>query len=317
MNDAMKVIVMSAIIDSILNQIDDGEIIDKLLSLSRADLNSLLLELFQRQTDRLTPAEMLKAYQSNRFSVPSEADPARFHALEAQLLTAAQDMDIETVLLSPSAPLGSCSVFGCVDQYNVVSALRGTETLSDPSNMLAVIIADKLRRKATCNIHPLHYATTTRVVRAQAFEGKGFFAHFGLYCMVSSGRDTGSYASEKELLEKHLLFYKKMLQTQFNTKLSIVLRKRRGYKDIDGFFEQMTEAVRTMFPDTPLSFDFNDMDNKYYQGINFKIMMETADWPMEIGDGGFVDWMQQMLGSKKERCLISGIGLDRLLLFGQ
>lgn len=307
---------MSAIIGRVLKQIAEPDIIDKLLSLSRADLNSFLLELFEKQTDRLTPADMLKAYEVNRFSKPSEADPVKFHTLETQLLEIAQRMDIQTIMLSPSAPLGCCSAFGCVDQYNVVSALRGTETLSDPSNMLAVIIANKLKSKTVSNIHPLHYATTARVVRAQPFDGKGFFAHFGIYCMVSSGKDTGSYASEKELLEKHLLFYKEMLQTQFKSKLSIVLRKRSGYKDIDGFFEQMKETVQSMFPDTPLSFDFDDVDNKYYQGINFKIYMETPDEKIEIGDGGFVDWIYQMLGSKKERCLISGIGLDRFLLLG-
>lgn len=308
---------MSAIIDRILKQIDDREIMDKLLSLPQADLNSLLLELSRRQTDRLTPATMLKMYQRSRFSVPSEADPAAFHALEAKLLAAAQGMDIHTVLLSPSAPLGSCSVFGCVDQYNVVSALRSTETLSDPSNMLAIIIAGKLRQKAANNTPPLHYATTARVVRAQAFEGEGFYAHFGIYCMVSSGRDTGSYVCEKELLEKHLLYYKELLRVQYGAKLSVVLRKRSGYKDIDGFFDQATDAVRSALPDMPLSFDFDDVDNRYYQGINFKIMMETKNGPIELGDGGFVDWMTQMLGSKKERCLISGIGLDRLLLFGE
>jgi len=32
-----------------------------------------------------------------------------------------------------------------------------------------------------------------------------------------------------------------------------------------------------------------------------------------IGDGGFVDWTQKKLGNKKERLLISAIGLDRLI----
>ncbi len=308
---------MSEIVDRILKQIGDQQIMEKLLSLSKADLNSLLLDLFERQTDRFTPADILKAYQSNRFSAHSDFDPAQFHYLETQLLIAAQEMDVQTILLSPSAPLGSCSAFGCVNQYNVVSALRGTETLSDPSNMLAVIIADKLRRRVEGNIPPVHYATTARAVRAQAFSGRGSFAHFGLFCMVSSGKDTGSYDSEKEMLRKHLQFYKTLLQEQFKAKLSIVLRKRNGYKDGDGFFQKMSEAVYAMFPDTPLSFDHDDIDNKYYQGVNFKIYMETADEKIEIGDGGFVDWIQQMLGSRKERCLISGIGLDRLLLFGK
>lgn len=306
---------MSAIIDRILREIGDQEVLEKLLSLSKQDLNSLILEIFERQTSRLTPVDLLKMYHSNRFTSPSEANPAKFHALEAQLLETAQNMDIKTVLLSPSAPLGSCSSFGCVNQYNIISALRSTEMLSDPSNMLAIIIADKLKNREESNTPPLHYGATARVIRAQAFSGKGFFAHFGIFCMVSSGKDIGSYLSEKELLEKHLLLYKELLQEQFKAKLSIVLRKRSGYKDQDGFFERMTATVHTTFPDIPLSFDYDDVDNQYYQGINFKIYMATADEKIEIGDGGFVDWTQQMLGSKKERCLISGIGLDRLLLF--
>lgn len=56
---------MSVIIDRILNQIGDHEIIDKLLSLSQADLNSLLLEIFEKQTEKFTPANMLKAYRLN------------------------------------------------------------------------------------------------------------------------------------------------------------------------------------------------------------------------------------------------------------
>lgn len=305
---------MSKILQRILQEIGDQKMIEKLLSLSKADLNSLLLELFEKQTDKMTPVDILKAYQVNRFSKPSDIDPAKFHTLEAQLLTAAQKMKMQTVLLSPSAPLGSCSAFGCVDQYNVVSALRGTETLSDPSNMLAIIIADRIKRRIESNTPPVHYATTGRVVRAQAFSGKGFFAHFGLFCMVSSGKDTGSYSCEKQLLMKHLQFYKELLKEHFNATLSIVLRKRGGYTDGDGFFDKMTEVVQTSFPDTPLSFDYDDVDNKYYQGINFQIYMETEHEKMMIGDGGFVDWIGQMLGSKKERCLISGVGLDRFLL---
>ncbi len=36
----------------------------------------------------------------------------------------------------------------------------------------------------------------------------------------------------------------------------------------------------------------------------------------ETNDGGCVDWTQQLLGSTKERCFISGIGVDRLALAG-
>jgi len=34
--------------------------------------------------------------------------------------------------------------------------------------------------------------------------------------------------------------------------------------------------------------------------------------PVELADGGFVDWAEKLLGSRSERMLISGTGIDRL-----
>jgi hypothetical protein len=33
---------------------------------------------------------------------------------------------------------------------------------------------------------------------------------------------------------------------------------------------------------------------------------------MEVGDGGFVDWTARLLGNRRERLLISALGVDRL-----
>jgi len=306
---------MDTILDRILAQLGDKELVEKLLALPKSDLNSLLLRIFQSQAQNTTPIEMLKAFQTNRFSVPSELDPVAYHTLETEFLSLAQNMDIKPVLLSPSAPFASSSAFGCVDQNNVVSAARGIEILSDPTNMLAVIMADELKNKKVDNKTHLHYCTTARALRAQKFPDiKGYYSHFGIFCIVSSGKDGGSYLCEKELLLKQLFFYKKILLEKYNANLSIILRKRRGYTDYDSFFDKMAEVIKIEFPDAPTSFAFENEDNNYYKGINFNIIMEKDGQKIEIGDGGFVDWMQKMTNNKKERCLISGIGLDRLLL---
>ena len=306
---------MNEITRRILTKLGDMDLIEKLLALPAPDFNSLMLKIFQSQARKATPVEMLKAYQSNRFSVPSELDPAAYHALEAELLSAAQKIDIKPVLLSPSAPFASSSVFGCVDQNNVVSALRGTEILSDPTNMLSIIIAEQLKNKKADNTIPIHYCATARVLRAQTFPNtKRHFAHFGIFCIVSSGKDRGSYDCEKELLVKQLTFYKQQLWKNYDSNLSIVLRKRRGYTDGDGFFALMAETVKNNLPDVSLSFDTEYGDNNYYKGINYNILMKRDGKIVEIGDGGFVDWIQSMTNNKKERCLISGIGIDRLLL---
>ena len=306
---------MHDILQRLFSQFDDMAWMDKLLSLPKADFHSLMLHIFQLRSQKAKPVEMVKALQSNRFSAPSELDPVAYHALEAELLSIAQGFEIKPILLSPAAPFASSSVFGCVDQNNVVSAVRGTEILADPTNMLAVIIAEKLKTKTADNTVPLHYCTTARVLRAQVFPHTGrYFAHFGIFCIVSSGKDSGSYQCEHALLMRQLAYYQELFVEKYKANLSIVLRKRRGYTDGDGFFDRMAELVSQSLPDVPLSFDVESEGNNYYKGMSFKLNMEKDGIIMEIGDGGFVDWMQMMTNNKKERCLISGIGLDRLLL---
>jgi hypothetical protein len=298
----------------ILDKIGQPDLVEKLSRLSQSDINSLFLEINKNQTDKLTPSDMLKNYQSNRFVAPSALDAEKFYQLEVDLTAVAKGHSIGSVLLSPVAPLGSCSVFGCVDQNNVISATRGCEVLPDTTNMLAIYLADKINKGAIDNKEGVHVCSANRLTRAQAFEGAGFFAHFGVFCIVSSGKDKGSYRCEAELLTKQLAFYRDLFKTNYDASISIVLRKRNGYTDTSGFFDKMLELMQTQLPDIPISTDDSSIENNYYKGINFKIYMHTSTETIEIGDGGFTDWTQKMLNSKKERCLISGIGMDRLLL---
>ena len=306
---------MKDIINRILAQLGDMGLIKKLSALPKSDLNSLLLEIFREQANGAAPVGILKAFQKNRFSVPSEIDPAAFHNLEAEFLAPAQNTDIKAVLLSPAAPFASCSAFGFVNQNNIVSAARGTEILSDPTNMLAIIIAEQIKNKKADNATPLHYCATARVLRAQPFPAaKGYYAHFGLFCIVSSGKSGGSYTCEKALFIKHLSYYKKIFAEKYNADFSVVLSKRRGYADSGGFFDAMAESVKNELPGVPVSFESENESNNYYKGINFNIHIEKDGNKIEIVDGGFVDWIQKMTGNKKLRCLISGVGLDRLLI---
>ena len=66
---------MSDILSRITNKIGDKNIVDKLSALSKSDLNSLLLEVFDRQANTLTATDILKSYQLNRFTFPSSMDP--------------------------------------------------------------------------------------------------------------------------------------------------------------------------------------------------------------------------------------------------
>lgn len=180
--------------------------------------------------------------------------------------------------------------------------------------MLAIYLADKIGSGEIDNKNGVHVCSLDRLTRAQAFEGAGFFAHFGIFCIVSSGKDTGSYSCEVGLLTKQLSFYREFFKAGYDADMTIVLRKRGGYTDTDGFFVKMLHLMRIQLPDVPITTDESHVDNNYYKGINFKMYMHTKTETIEIGDGGFTDWTQKMLGNKKERCLISGLGVDRLLL---
>ena len=50
----------------------------------------------------------------------------------------------------------------------------------------------------------------------------------------------------------------------------------------------------------------------YYRHLCFNVYADSSDGELQVADGGFVDWTAQLVGSRKERCMTSGIGLVRL-----
>jgi len=305
---------LNEIVRRILKDMKDEALLEKLCTLSNADWNSLIMEAMRLRMQNTAPTQVLKNHCENRFTLPANADPVAYHRLEAELLKLAENMNMQSVLLSPAAPMGSCAVFGCVDQNNVLSALRNTELLADPTNMLCIIAAQRIREGALDPNVCGHLCTTARVARAQKPAKARQLAHFGLFCIVSYGRDTGSYGCESKLLMEQLAYYKRLLQDRYAAKLAVTLRKRAGYADADGFFCCMADVFAAQMPDVPLELDPNCADHGYYRGVNFKIYMLKDGEKLEIGDGGFVDWLQRLSGNRKLRCLISGVGIERLMM---
>ena len=303
-----------AMLQRILMEAGDGDLLDKLVKLPPSDLQSLLMEVFGSMSEKASPAILMREYRQNRFAKPAPLDAISYLKLELMLMSLAEQNGIHPVLLSPAGIFGSCSVLAPVSQNKVLSALRGTEILADPTNMLALHMADKLSNREWTNAdEAIHLCASSRVARAQGISKPGLYAHFGIFGIVSSRRDSGSYRCETSLLEKHIAFYDDFFRQHLNTQVSVILRKRKGYTDADGFMERMGGFIQKTFPHITLEADSKETDNAYYLGRNFKLMLHINGQPMEIGDGGFVDWTQKLLSSKKERFLISAIGLDRLL----
>jgi hypothetical protein len=288
------------------------ELLSKQLPLS--DLNTLLLEVFRKITNDTSAGELLKRYSTNRFVYPAEINPIELKHLEIKTLEIAQSFSYTPIQLSPVAPLGSCSIVATSDQNKIISALRGTEVVADATNLLALHICNSIKSgKLKNDESSIRFSTTHRHVRAQKFNKPGLLSHFHVFCMVTSGKDRGSYAFEKQTLLEHLNVYHKIFTFLFNTKITVSLNRRSGYTDSVGLIQRTEEFIKEKSPEIVVIENTNEGNNQYYKGLQFTIIVNINGQEVNIGDGGFVDWSQKLLSNKKERMMISAIGLDRLL----
>jgi hypothetical protein len=298
---------MSKIIKKIENKIGSPGILDQIANnLSNSEMNSLLLELFRRKTNRLTPAKIFRQFRQNRFSIPSEIDPIEYKKCEIEWLINARESGYKAVQLSPMAPLGSCSAVAFVDQNNIVSALRGTEVVSDATNVLSLKITEEFKIRK--NNPLIKYCTTHRHVRGQYFTNPAFSAHFGVFCMVSGGYDSGGYSFELDQLMDHITFYSNRLLTIFQKEDLFVIVDSRDKRGI--FHTKLKNNIDSVKERIDCQFKALDEKNNYYETVRFKIFLKYHGASIDLVDGGFVNWTQRILSNKKHRLLVSGTGLE-------
>jgi hypothetical protein len=271
--------------------------------LSPTDLQTLLLDLARTRSARVDVARLRQRWAEDRFVRPAEVDPRPLAGLLARAwsLLPAEFAGVE---LSPVAPFGTCSALGPVDQNRVVSTIRGSEVVSDPTNGLA-LEAERRRRSTRDDVH---LAAHSRVLRAQRFP-PGFSAHFALLALVSSGRDRGSSITELDFLRRHL--------TAWRTLLDDTIGPGRFWIDYLTFgdhvlSERISEHLVRDFPELRPAKEPMP-GTGYYAGLRFKIMAPTADGELDIGDGGLTDWTSKLAADAKERCLISCVATERWL----
>lgn len=303
------------IAEKILKRINRPDLIQILSDeLTPSELNSLLLEVFDRQTGRLAPAELLQHYQKNRFVQPADLNVLGLRDLETRILQIFEAFQFRPLELSPVAPLGSCSVVATADQKKVLSALRGTEVLADATNALALHAAHLKKSSHWQPAHPtdqLRFSTIQRHVRTPPVAVAGHTQHFKIGCLVSSGRDTGDFQFECESLAEHLAVMTAVLRDALQISS---LRFKLIQRDGDGrLLGQVKNHARQQRPDWVIETETAPASaNQYYKGLQYKVLITVRGQEWEIGDGGFVDWTQQLLQNKKERFLITGLGVEWL-----
>lgn len=253
-----------------------------------ADLRTLWLGVARSRAAAVTPAGVVRQWRTDRFVRPSAADPRALSRMEARLWSLLPEA-FAGVELSPVAPLGACSAVAPVSQNRVLSTARGTEVVSDPTNALAVEAA--VRRRA--GAERVDLAACSRVVRAQALDGPGLSAHFRLFALVSSARDTGTWRTEAAMLADHVTFWRTALP---DARIGVT-----GYGN--------SRVVSSLRERVPVEEDAEREQGRGYYAAALSVRVGD----LNVGDGGVVPWTASLLGDAKERCVVSCVATERLL----
>jgi hypothetical protein len=287
--------------------------------LSPADLHTLLLDVSRRRAAAVTPARLVSRWQQDRYVRLAGSDPRHVWQLESRLWGLLPD-DFTGVDLSPVAPLGVCSALGPVSQDRVISTVRGSEVVSDPTNVLALEAA--LRRQRS-RAPVVNLACCHRVLRGQPFDAPGAFQHFRLFALVSSARDGGSATTEAAMLGAHLRYWSRALGELLPAGTVTISFTVFGFPRLsERIRDTVLPALRPLPPGVTVEEDpGRERARGYYERGAIRIDATadggTADatsvaGATEIGDGGFTDWTARLLSDAKERCFISCVSTERL-----
>ncbi len=199
--------------DRLLREPQIAELVPLLITgLPGTDLQSLMLHVYRQRASALRPADVFRQYQQDRFVCPAHADPVEANRLDG-VAFGLLPRGFTPMELAPVAPLGACSALGPVDQNNVLTTVRNTEVVSDPTNLLALECAK--RRRASQGASPVaevKLCASHRVIRAQPFSGPSSFSHFRALCLCTAGRDAGGFLFETRNMVAHIDYYLRLLE---------------------------------------------------------------------------------------------------------
>jgi hypothetical protein len=302
---------ISAALARVLPAIGSADVIERLAGLSGSDFTTVMLEVARRRAAAQTPAAVLRRYRTDRFVQPASTPWLRLRRAE-ELLGACLPADFEVLTLAPLTPLGTHSALGPVSQDKVVTAMRACEVAADPTNALALEAA---ARRIVSRGAPVRLAAFQRVVRAQQITRAGNLAHFSLLGLVTAGRDAGGHRFERDAVVEHVRAVAAGLEAAGFSAIQLALTP------LTPAGETIAGAVSELLAGDPVPVAVtvdNDREagRSYYRELCFKINVRAgAEWA-EIGDGGFTDWTARLTASNKERLLISGVGIDRVVALG-
>jgi hypothetical protein len=313
--------VSDRIIERILRETGIPDLVDALAErLSPTDLQSLLLAVYQRRAEAITPSQLLERYEQDRFVRPSAIATQALIDFDQFVWSTLPDA-YAALDLSPVCPLGTNAAIATVSQTKVVTTIRNTEVVADITNVLALECASQRRqilRADPKSRQRVRLCASHRVVRGQVFDGPASFPHFRLLGLCAAGRDEGSFQFETSSLVEQIAFYMRLLQEAARLgysahKFRIAITDLEDSQRTKALEEQVLAPLAANYPDARCELDPNRATGRgYYVGACFHIYAtNAAGIEFELVDGGGATWTQQLLNNRKERLLISGLGVER------
>ena len=270
--------------------------------LPSSELWTLLLEVMSRRAARRSPKDLRAQWEHDRFTQPSAIDARRQLAIDAVLFEAAKGF--EAIELSPLAPLGVCSQIAPTSQQRVVSALRGTEVVADPTNVLALECARRLKADPS---QIVRLAASHRAVRAQpAPKGPGYAQHFRLFCLVTAGRERVNHGFIVEHVIEHIATHLAALDRLEGAGYGFADRQLRVLATPQR--ADAADRVGAAFAGMPVVRD--TLEHAYYDGLRFNITARPPDGsePHALMDGGVFNWLGRITSNQRLAFVASGIG---------
>jgi hypothetical protein len=271
------------------------------VELTGTELQSVLLEVMRRRAAARSPADLVAQQARDPFCRPAAVDQRTSVAVDACLLAASDGF--EAVELSPVAPLGACSAVALTDQHRVLSALRGTEIVSDPTNVLALECALRLRARPDV---VAHLATSQRVIRAQPVPKlPGYTSHFRIFVLASGGCERKDHGFTVDAMVLHV-----------RTMLAALDRlEQHGYSFGARRVEVLATDARAVLGDRiaerlgPIA-TRGPLAHAYYSGgLRFMLWVTAPDGAeVPLVDGGAFDWLAQLVSNRRAVFVASGAG---------
>lgn len=302
---------MQGLMERIGRELDAGALDALTQALQPTDLQSLMMEVYRQRAAALTPADVLRQYRQHRFVRPAAVSPVALRQVELTAFGLLQGR-FDAIEPSPLAPLGCASALAPVDQNNVVTTVRNTDVASDPTNLMALECAlRRMAQRKTGMDQPVRLCAAQRLVRAQPTNDPNSFPHFQLFALCSAGRGADF---EQQAFCEHARFYMELVRVlsgqsyRFGTlELEILQYEDTAQRQAREFAEMLAgEGVAVTHTQR--------FGKGYYRGVGFHFYAvdEQAE-RIFLADGGFTDWTAKLLGDRRERLMISGMGTERLI----